>query len=385
MTGVQTCALPIFNQFTTSGCALTQSGVCDVDGIAFDRSGDLWIADHSYNRLLEFTPPFSDGMNAALEIGQPAGANQFTTSAQATTQSGLRGPSGLTFDSSGDLWVADNFNNRVVEFTPPFSDGMNAALEIGQPAGATQFTTNLAATTQSGLSLPHDTAFDGSGNLWVSDSSNFRVLEYTAPFSDGEAASMEIGQPAGANQFTTNVAATSQSGLDYPEHIAFDSSGNLWVTDIGNNRVLEFLVPTVPPVGTGAPMAFQPTISFNSSCSSTCTASGSVSISGMVWLPAFAETSMPTYVSYTVWDYAGDTSYGGNITLSPVHEGTLCGNSACSSLIGIEYQTFSFTATPFSDLKGSSSPTIVTVTEHHQRISGDLYLSGSENILIWNR
>ena len=39
------------------------------------------------------------------------------------------------FDGSGNLWVADAFNQRVLEYTPPFSNGMAASLELGQPSG----------------------------------------------------------------------------------------------------------------------------------------------------------------------------------------------------------------------------------------------------------
>ena len=49
------------------------------------------------------------------------------------------------------------------------------------------------ATTSTGLDTPNGLAFDSSGNLWVADSSNNRVLEYKAPFTTGEAASLVLG------------------------------------------------------------------------------------------------------------------------------------------------------------------------------------------------
>jgi hypothetical protein len=77
----------------------------------------LWAADHYNNRVLEFSAAslVADGLAASVVLGQTS----FTASGGATTQSGLSGPSGLASDSSGNIWVADNFNSRVLEFLTP--------------------------------------------------------------------------------------------------------------------------------------------------------------------------------------------------------------------------------------------------------------------------
>src|ERR1035438_3595743 len=103
-----------------------------------------------------------------------------------------------------------------------FTAGEAATLVIGQSS----FTTNTAASNATGLYDPFGVAFDSHGNLWVTDAFNNRVLEYTAPLSTGEAATLVIGQ----SSFTTNTAATTSTGLQIPYGIAFDS-GNLWVAD----------------------------------------------------------------------------------------------------------------------------------------------------------
>jgi hypothetical protein len=186
-------------------------------------------------------------MAASVVIGQAslsssAGCNQ----SGSPTASTLCDPWGMAFDSSGNLWVSDLWNNRVLEFKPPFSNGMAASLELGQPSGATAFTSNAAnnpSLSATSLYNPVQTAFDGDGNLWVSDGDNNRVLEFVPPFSNGMAASLELGQPSGATAFTSNDVATSQSGLFYQYGISFDSSGNMQVADFVNNRVMIFDPP----------------------------------------------------------------------------------------------------------------------------------------------
>ena len=200
-------------------------------GMAFDSSGNLWVVDFSNHRILQFKPPFATGMNASLVIGQ---AN-FTSSVAATTNSGLTGPEFIAFDGSGNLWVTDTFNNRVLEFKPLFADGMTASLVIGQ----TDFVSHGAATTASGLDFPTGAAFDRNGNLWIADTDNSRVLQFKPPFANGMSASLVLGQ---AN-FTTNTAATTQNGLRRPFGLGFDSSGDLGVADAENNRTLGFKQP----------------------------------------------------------------------------------------------------------------------------------------------
>ena len=108
--------------FTSSTAATTQSGLNNPTTVTLDSSGNLYVADIGNNRVLMFEPPFTNGMNASVVIGQ----TNFTSSTAATTQSGLNNPQGVAVDSAGNLYVGDYYNNRVVMFHPPFSNGMDA-------------------------------------------------------------------------------------------------------------------------------------------------------------------------------------------------------------------------------------------------------------------
>ena len=147
-------------------------------------------------RVLEYEPPFSTGEAASLVIGQTS----LTGSGDSSPSGGLYGPTGIAFDSSGNLWVVDSGNNRVLEFKSPFSNGESASLVIGQPT----FGGYIGKTTAGGLNSPSYLAFDPSGNLWVTDQGNNRVLEFAAPFSTAEKASVVIGQA----DFTSSAPAS---------------------------------------------------------------------------------------------------------------------------------------------------------------------------------
>ena len=163
------------------------------------------------------------------------GQSDFNSSSAATSPTGEHGPVAVAFDPRGDLWVAESRNNRVIEYATPFSNGEAASLVVGQPGLAS----NASGASATGEDLPVGLTFDQAGNLWVADLGNNRILEYLAPFSNGEAATVVIGQPG----FNSTMCALTNSGVCSPVDLAFDSHGNLWVADYGYNRVLEFQYP----------------------------------------------------------------------------------------------------------------------------------------------
>jgi len=212
-------------------------------GIGFDTSGNLWVADESFYRVLEFTAPFSIGEAASVVLGQ----NNFTAktfpnepncppACNTPTKATLNDPSAVAFDHSGNLWVADRSDSRVVEYTPPFSNGESASIILG--GGCAIFGVELAANC---FDVTDGITFDHSGTLWVSDTSNGRVLGYPSPITPGENATVVLGQQDFVTGPSAGILNATQSNLSTPEGLTVDASGNLWVADDGSlNRVLEF-------------------------------------------------------------------------------------------------------------------------------------------------
>ena len=84
---------------------------------------------------------------------------------------------------------------------------------------------------------------DASGNLYVADEGNSRVLEYNTPLSTDTTADLVFGQGGSFTSAVINSGGVSASSLYYPTGVAVDAGGNLYVADYGNHRVLEYDKP----------------------------------------------------------------------------------------------------------------------------------------------
>jgi sugar lactone lactonase YvrE len=199
--------------------------------IAIDSNGNVWISEWNNHRVLKFdTSNLKIGGAATVVLGQ----TNFVDHGLGNTATTLRETAGITFDSSGNLWVADFGGHRILKYPAAnLSTGGAATVALGQTDLTSMSTGNTATTVDS----PEYITFDSDGNLWLSDRNNHRVLKYPAAnLSTGGAATVALGQSDLTSKTTGNTATT----LDAPRGLTFDSSGNLWLVDGNNHRVLKY-------------------------------------------------------------------------------------------------------------------------------------------------
>src|ERR1700722_13961794 len=237
----------------------------------------LYVVDGSNNRVLGWNDAtsFVNGQNADVEIGQPDFRTTRCNSGTAIADvAGLGAdslclPGGVAVDSSGNLYIADTGDSRVLEYNQPFAQAIAAGFSANAVFGqGGSFTQTVCAEGVAGLCFPQGVASDSSNNLYVADAGNHRVLEYNQPLATFNAATgagdsnadLVFGQGAAGTDFTgdscdINSGTASNVGMCNPLSVAVDGSGNLYVGDDGDHRVLEFnqplAVPNLAP-GTGA-------------------------------------------------------------------------------------------------------------------------------------
>jgi len=164
-------------------------------GVAVDSSGDVYVTDEGNDRIQKFT---SDGKFITTWGSSGSGDGQFSA------------PQGASVDSSGNVYVADDGNDRIQKFT---SDGKFITTWGSNGRGDGQF------------SRPEGVAVDSSGNVYVADYNNDRIQKFT---SDGKFITTWGSSGSGEGQF---------SG---PGGVAVDSSGNVYVSEFIIDRIQMF-------------------------------------------------------------------------------------------------------------------------------------------------
>ena len=137
------------------------------------------------------------GLGPQLSFGFAA-----PTSITSTTTTAFNGPSAVAVDGTGNLFIADAFNNRIVE----------------QPASGAQ------RNVGTGFAYPIGMAVDGAGNLYVSDA-NFGVSK--------------VPNQRGTLNSTNQTKLTITGGVGFPAELSFDTAGNLYIADSMNNRIVK--------------------------------------------------------------------------------------------------------------------------------------------------
>jgi NHL repeat len=222
-------------------------------GIVADASNGFYMADRNNHRVLYFA---NDGdANPDRVYGQFGGFSAHIVNNDGKGNSGapspdnLANPTALAMDSAGGLYVADRDNHRVLYFA---NDGNTSADRVYGQFG--KFVTNMTdndSTANYGEPSADNVgtyvlglAVDSQGGLYVSDSSNHRVLYFA---NDGDTTADRVyGQ---FNNFASavrnndgqgKIGTPSANSLNFPRGLAVDSSDGLWVADRDNNRVLYF-------------------------------------------------------------------------------------------------------------------------------------------------
>lgn len=218
--------------------------------IAVDGSSKLWITDKINNRVQVFA---EDGKSVKVIGGTATG----------TGDGQFNAPEGIAADGEGHIYVADTLNKRIQVFdeegkfltkfgsagsgTGQFSEAN--AIDVGRDGSiyvadwvanrvqkfnekyeyVLQF--GSAGTGDGQFSHPDAVEADGRGSIFVGDQSNGRVQIFN-----------EAGEYV--TQFGAKGSGLGQFSFTYPMGIIADSSNGVWITDVSNNRIQKWLIPS---------------------------------------------------------------------------------------------------------------------------------------------
>lgn len=203
----------------SAGSALNQLATGPL-GVSTDIYGNVYVADNNNQRIVKWQPGASAGIVVAGGNGAGSGLNQ------------LNAPYGVYADADSNVYVADRNNNRIVKWAPGASSGVVVAGGNGAGSALNQ------------INAPRGVFVDAAKNVYVADFPNNRIIKW-AP---GATAGVVVAGGNGAG------AATNQ--LNSPTNTYVDGAGTIYVADFGNNRIVKWLAGatsgTVVAGGNGA-------------------------------------------------------------------------------------------------------------------------------------
>jgi len=215
---ISTVAGGAFPGFHGDGGPATAAGLIDPDGVCLDAAGNLYIADEGDIRVRMVNT------NGIISTVAGNGSQGYSGDGGPATNASLHGPAGVISDASGNLYIADYFNNRVRMVN---TNGVITSV-VGN--GTSGCSGDGGTATNASLSSPYGMAFDGLGNLYFADSGNLRIRRV-----DTNGIITTVAGNGNSGYSGDGGAATNASLL--PSTVAFDAFGNLYIADYGNNHI----------------------------------------------------------------------------------------------------------------------------------------------------
>jgi len=229
-------------------------------GVTFDAAGDLWVIDGGTLGSGGTVPPGLDEFTPAQLVasknnGFPSSGPVTGLSPNVTINSPgfFTFPQQAAFDSKGDLWVSDNGSNAVFEFTPAQLAASNSNV-----------TPNVGFISSPAFSGPLGITFDSAGNLWVANNASTTIFEFNAASLPTGTLSL-TGLLSGPVLTPNIVLADDGNGsIQGPWALAFDSSGNLWSSNASTPfTIVEFAKSSLIPLPPGLNASVVPAVTID--------------------------------------------------------------------------------------------------------------------------
>jgi sugar lactone lactonase YvrE len=217
---------PGFSGDTTAAVGANLNGPLDV---AVDSKGNVYIADTNNANVRLITASTGIITSFAGSTAIVSGAVQlnygYSGDGAAADLAELAGPAGVALDSAGNLYIATYADNRIRKVV--ISTGIISTFAGNSGYG---FQGDGGPALNAQLSSPRGIATDSAGNLYLADRWNNRIRKIAG-------ANITTIAGNGQGNFGGDGSIATSAQLSYPAGVAVDSTGNLYIADLLNNRV----------------------------------------------------------------------------------------------------------------------------------------------------
>jgi hypothetical protein len=285
---------------TGDGGQATSAQLYHPTGIALDADGNIYIADHFNHRIRKIT--IATGIITTFAGSTPGfgGDGGVATAAQ------LNRPLAISFDSAGNLFIADHYNHRV----RVVAVGTNVITTVAGN-GTVGYDGDGGQAAAAKLNYPAAVAVDPGGNVYIADYTNHRLRKVngTNGIITTVAGNLSVGF-GGENEDSTTAL------LYLPEGLATDAAGNVYIADSYNHRVRKLIAATgkivtvagSAPGGYGGDTGQGPAAQLNFPTGVTIDAAGALYISD--WLNNRIRKIAPPTAALQITTLAGNGTAG---------------------------------------------------------------------------
>lgn len=212
--------------FSGDGGPATSASLSYPSALALDSAGDLFIADVNNGRVRRV-----DAVTGAITTVAGNGSFGYGGDGGPATSATLTYPFGLAVDVAGNLFLADQGNERIRRV-----DAATGIIRTVAGNGNFGYGGDGGGATAATLAAPTGLALDNAGNLFIADQGNGSIRRVDA--GSGIITTVAgVGSPTVWPNYSPDGGVATATSLYYPTDVALDVAGNIFITEPGSNRV----------------------------------------------------------------------------------------------------------------------------------------------------
>jgi hypothetical protein len=208
--------------YSGDGGQATAAELYQPTGVAVDDSGNVYIADEGNNVVRKVY--HTTKIITTVAGNHTAG---YSGDGSAATAAELYWPYGVGVDASGNIYVADNYNQRIRKVTRA-----TGIITTFAGNGTSGYSGNGGAATAAELSSPYAVIANTSGDVFISDDGNAVIRKV-----DHVTGNISTFAGNGTSGYSGNGGPATAAELAGTRGIAFNAAGDLYISDMPNDRV----------------------------------------------------------------------------------------------------------------------------------------------------